>query len=66
MARTKLAALILTIAVCLVAALGGTALADTPFNASFSGKSGGCEPTYFRCAPGRGFSPGVSSMLSVQ
>ena len=58
MARTKLAVLTLTISIFLLVA-AGTASAATDFNASFSGKSGGCEPTYFRCASGRvaGYGP---------
>jgi hypothetical protein len=49
MARTKLAALTILFTLCGAAG----ASAATPFDASFSGKSGGCEPTFFRCAPGR-------------
>jgi hypothetical protein len=53
MARRMLAPITLSLTIAALAASAIPAAAATPFDASFSGKSGGCEPGYFRCAPGR-------------
>jgi hypothetical protein len=52
MARKKLAPLTLSLTIGTLALSAVPAVAATPLDGHFSGRSGGCEPGFFRCAPG--------------